>query len=125
MRVHRSQREVRSETYRRAKLIDLRCGDPPMSAQDLRPVPNTKEFVMPGTPIRVESSEIAEGDDLELDSWLAADGSEVESEQLVAEVSTAKAIVEVTAPVGGALRQSLTVGAVFGPEEAIGFVDHE
>jgi pyruvate/2-oxoglutarate dehydrogenase complex dihydrolipoamide acyltransferase (E2) component len=80
---------------------------------------------MPGTPIRVESSVIAEGDDLELDSWLAADGSEVESEQLVAEVSTAKAIVEVTAPVGGALRQSLTVGALFGPEEAIGFVDHE
>jgi pyruvate/2-oxoglutarate dehydrogenase complex dihydrolipoamide acyltransferase (E2) component len=64
-------------------------------------------------------------DEVELTDWLVPDGAVVEADQAVAEVSTAKASVEVLAPIGGRLRHGVAVGDLIDVGGAIGTVDRD
>jgi pyruvate/2-oxoglutarate dehydrogenase complex dihydrolipoamide acyltransferase (E2) component len=72
------------------------------------------------------TEELVGGDgEAELAAWLVQDGVRVDRDLAVAEVSTSKAIVEVTAPVAGVLRQLVAVGAVVLVGQAIATITAE
>ena len=62
--------------------------------------------------------ETVNDDSVKLIRWLVQGGEQVEAGQLVAEIETSKAVLELTAPVSGYLRQRAEVGA----EVAVGGV---
>lgn len=72
------------------------------------------------TPIAVDEDQIGDDGEAELTEWLAPDGARVTAGAAVAELSTAKAILEVAAPASGVLRQLVAVGAVIRPRQPIG-----
>jgi 2-oxoglutarate dehydrogenase E2 component (dihydrolipoamide succinyltransferase) len=72
------------------------------------------------------TEELVGGDgEAELAAWLVQEGVHVERDLAVAELSTSKAIVEVSAPAAGVLRHLVAVGAVVLVGEAIATIAAE
>lgn len=80
---------------------------------------------MPETTIAVTEELIGEETDAELAEWMAEDGSAVSPDQPIAELATAKAIVEVPAPVAGVLKHLATPGDVLALGQAFASVATE
>ena len=64
------------------------------------------------------------GDEREADlvAWLVPDGARVEPGQVVAELSTARVIVELLAPAGGRLRQDRRAGELVAAGDLLGAI---
>jgi len=60
----------------------------------------------------LEASLIGDEPEAELNRWLVADGGKVEAGQPIAEMTTAKVVLELHSPASGVLRQLVTEGAV-------------
>jgi pyruvate/2-oxoglutarate dehydrogenase complex dihydrolipoamide acyltransferase (E2) component len=70
-------------------------------------------------------ADFADEDEVELSVWIVEDGTRVEQGQVVAEVATAKAEVEIVAPTSGVLRHGVEAGALLEKLASIGVIDDE
>jgi pyruvate/2-oxoglutarate dehydrogenase complex dihydrolipoamide acyltransferase (E2) component len=71
------------------------------------------------TAILIDPAVVGDDDDVELTTWLQPDGAGVHAGQVIAEVTAAKATVEILAPVAGLLRHLVQAGAVVEAGDAI------
>lgn len=62
---------------------------------------------------------------MELVAWLAEDGAIVQQGQAIAQVMTAKVVVEVTAPAAGRLTHGRHQGELLTQGMALGVVQHD
>jgi pyruvate/2-oxoglutarate dehydrogenase complex dihydrolipoamide acyltransferase (E2) component len=81
-------------------------------------------MLLPETTIELTQEVIGEEAEAELTEWLAAHETQVAHEQPIAELTTNKAIIELTAPVAGLLRQLVATGEMVTPGIAIGTITH-
>jgi pyruvate/2-oxoglutarate dehydrogenase complex dihydrolipoamide acyltransferase (E2) component len=73
--------------------------------------------------VRVDPAILGEDDDGELTAWLVPDGARVEADQPIAELTAAKVVTEVTAPVAGTLRRLVAEGALLAPDQEIAVIE--
>lgn len=73
--------------------------------------------------IRVEAAQLGDEREADLVCWLVADGTRVEAGQAVAELSTAKVIVQLEAARSGRLRQRASAGDVVTADTVLGEID--
>jgi len=71
----------------------------------------------------VERDQLGEEADADLVEWLVPDGAVVEVGQPVAELSTAKVILQISAPAAGTLKHLKGVGSMVEAGMAIGRID--
>ena len=76
------------------------------------------------TQLTLSEEQIGGDGEAELTEWLAADGARVAADEPVATLSTAKAIIDVEAPVAGQLHHLLAAGAIVVPGAAIATIAH-
>jgi pyruvate/2-oxoglutarate dehydrogenase complex dihydrolipoamide acyltransferase (E2) component len=74
---------------------------------------------MAETAVLIDPAILGDEDEVELTTWLAPDGSGVLAGQPIAEVTAAKATVEILAPVAGQLRHLVAAGTVVEAGHAI------
>lgn len=79
---------------------------------------------MTTVPIQIPT-DFASEEEIELVSWLVDEGFSVEAGDVVAEIATAKAEVEVEAPAAGQIRRSVAAGDLLQPGDVIGAVEHD
>jgi len=60
----------------------------------------------------VDADAVGEEGEAELTQWLVSDGTHVSEDELIAEIETSKALLEIRAPAGGRLRHVHAEGDV-------------
>lgn len=76
-------------------------------------------------PITLDESLFREEPEVELVAWLVEDGAIVQPGQAIAQVMTAKVVVEMTAPAGGRLRHRRRQGELLTQGMVLGAVEHD
>lgn len=76
-------------------------------------------------PIAIDESLFREEPEVELVAWLVEDGAIVHPGQAIAQVMTAKVVVEVTAPAAGRLRRGRHQGELLTQGMVLGAVEHD
>jgi pyruvate/2-oxoglutarate dehydrogenase complex dihydrolipoamide acyltransferase (E2) component len=74
---------------------------------------------MAETAVLIDPAILGDEDEVELTTWLQPDGSGVNAGQPIAEVTAAKATVEIPSPVAGQLHHLVEAGAVVEAGHAI------
>ncbi|HEV2358975.1 MAG TPA: biotin/lipoyl-containing protein [bacterium] len=80
---------------------------------------------MAKTPIVLDQSLFREDPEVELIAWLAEDETVVEADQAIAQISTAKVIVEIASPTAGQLRRLRQPHDLIHAGEVIGVIEHD
>ncbi len=70
--------------------------------------------------ITIGADALGEEGEAELTEWLAEDGATVAEGDVIAEIETAKALVEVNAPAAGTLRRVAAAGDMVAADTVIG-----
>ena len=78
---------------------------------------------MAETTLVLDGALLGDDDEAELSAWLVSAGTTVVAGQPIAEISGAKATVEVAAPAAGRLRQLVDVGAVLTAGEPFAVIE--
>jgi pyruvate/2-oxoglutarate dehydrogenase complex dihydrolipoamide acyltransferase (E2) component len=68
----------------------------------------------------IDADAVGEDGEAEITQWLVADGVSVTTDELIAEIETAKALVEIRATATGRLHHARPAGAVLAAGDLIG-----
>ena len=94
---------------------------PPIAAAEPAPKPKSAEPPLEGEPVRMPFGDLTV-DRGRLVRWLVDDGAAVQKGDVLAEIETDKAVVEIEAPASGRLRQAVAPGTTVPMGGAIGTV---